>query len=99
MLCNAVLIGVVVNDLGTRMSISLTLLLTLVALKFVMMLDVPRILYLTYLDLDIMAGFAVLTFGAIWNGVILVLYGGTPSLGFGDTPSNDDVTVANNLYY
>lgn len=62
-----------VTDLATRSTITLTLLLTLVAFKFVMMSNTPKISYLTYLDMNVMLGFMLLTFYCFWNSFICYL--------------------------
>eukprot|EP00055_Hartaetosiga_balthica_P002197 m.3041 g.3041 ORF g.3041 m.3041 type:complete len:413 (+) comp2009_c0_seq1:192-1430(+) len=53
--------------LDQRMSITLTLLLTLVAVKFVVANDIPNVSYLTWLDTYILWGFVVITLVVVQN--------------------------------
>ena len=54
---NASVVAVPTEDIGARISLSITLLLTLVAFKFVLMQGVPKVGYLTYMDKYFMVAF------------------------------------------
>eukprot|EP00049_Salpingoeca_infusionum_P002759 m.59464 g.59464 ORF g.59464 m.59464 type:complete len:392 (+) comp11772_c0_seq2:77-1252(+) len=72
-ICLAGAVSMIVNPedetelLDQRMSVTLTLLLTLVAVKFVAAADIPNVSYVTWLDFYILVAFSVLILVGIQN--------------------------------
>lgn len=56
-LTNVVVFGIPATEVSDRNSISITLLLTLVAFKFVLQQDVPEVSYMTYMDYYVLVSF------------------------------------------
>jgi hypothetical protein len=61
------------TELGDRAGITLTLLLTLVAQKFTLAPDVPKISYLTFLDKYILSCLLLVILVSIENIVVIIL--------------------------
>jgi hypothetical protein len=61
------------TELGDRASVTLTLLLTLVAQKFTLSPDVPKISYLTFLDKYILSCLLLVILVAIENMIVIIL--------------------------
>lgn len=72
----ASVVGVPVTDLADRMSISLTLMLTAVAFKFVLMNFIPPVSYLTLLDIYVISAYVMLFLSITCNFVVTVLADG-----------------------
>ena len=66
-LCAPINAGVNQHDLADRMSITLTLYLTAVAYKFVIMTIIPQVSYLTHLDKYCLMAFGFLTISIVEN--------------------------------
>ena len=65
--------GIGTNDLGARSQVSLTLLLTAVAYKFVIQETLPKVSYATMLDLYINFCFAFLFCINLANGIVSII--------------------------
>lgn len=83
-LANASQLACTTTAIDDRMNITLTLLLTLVAFKFVVMINVPKIPYMTLLDYNILLGILFLFSGTIWTTIIVLLSNDNDSFGFTD---------------
>jgi hypothetical protein len=59
-----------IPDLGDRMQVVLTLLLTVVAFKFVITQDLPATPYMTYLDIYILVGYILMVLIVIENAIV-----------------------------
>lgn len=67
---NICVISIDVNQSGDRNAVSVTLLLTLVAFKFVLMQAVPRVGYMTYLDTYVIVGFSYIMAAIVENAAV-----------------------------
>lgn len=69
---NICLLSISPEEAADRNSLTLTLLLTLVAFKFVLMQGVPKLTYMTYMDKYVMLGFLFIMIAIAENAILVI---------------------------
>lgn len=67
---NTCVLGIPIEETADRLGLNVTLLLTLVAFKFVLMQGVPVLTYMTYMDKYVLVSFMVIILGIVESAAI-----------------------------